>query len=64
MDSKATITEEEAENAEQAFLEFQESGKTDRHCLRCGGQLRFEDFKSAFRVTCLNCDFIMTVRGI
>ena len=57
--------EQEWDNADQAVLEFRATGQTSRHCLRCGGNFKFLDAGSAFRIWCERegC-FEETVRGI
>lgn len=60
-----TNREREFENAEKALEEWEKTGKTDRRCLRCGGEFRFYSAPSGYKVWCKreNC-FVMTVRGI
>jgi hypothetical protein len=56
--------EVEYENAELGFQEFRRTGHSDRHCLRCGGKLLFEDKGVAYAIWCERGDFRVTVRGI
>jgi len=55
----------EMKNADEAYLEFVETGQTTRQCLRCGGKLCIYDGESGYRVWCERegC-FTMTVRGV
>lgn len=68
MDSKKlqpTVSEAECDNAEAAFAEFEKIGSTTKRCLRCGGNLLFEEHPSGYKIWCEkeNC-FQMTSRGI
>jgi hypothetical protein len=51
------IDEAEYENAESAIEEWAQTGRTERRCLRCGGQFRFDEGSSYYRITCENGDF-------
>ena len=61
---KMDVEEANDDNAEQALCEYRAGGHTNRRCLRCGGKYRFEITPSAYRITCENGDFSLTVRGI
>ncbi len=56
--------ETEWHNAEQAIQELEETGHTDRRCLRCGGALLLEDRGSAYIIRCERDDVQITSRGI
>jgi hypothetical protein len=66
--SNATINNEnleiEHDNAEDAFIEFEETGHTNRRCLRCGGQFHFHEAGNSYQIWCENNDFKITVRGL
>jgi xanthine dehydrogenase molybdopterin-binding subunit B len=66
--SNATINNEnleiEHDNAEDAFIEFEETGHTNRRCLRCGGQFHFYEAGNSYQIWCENNDFKITVRGL
>lgn len=69
MDSKDIFnphnsSEEEFDNAEEAYREFKLFGKTQRKCLKCGGCFIFYESQSGYAIYCENNDFNMTVRGI
>ncbi len=55
---------EEWDHAERAFVEWRQTGQTDLRCLRCGGQLQFDDRGSGYKIWCQSCDFEGTCRGI
>lgn len=67
VERRLTVPPQEVEwgNADQAVLEFRATGETTRRCLRCGGNFKFFDAGSAFRIRCERegC-FDETVRGI
>jgi hypothetical protein len=56
--------EAEHDNAEEAFIEFRETGSTERRCLRCGGEFLFHDVGNAYKIWCENNDFQITCRGL
>ena len=62
---KTPTPEDEYFNAEEALTEFEKVGKTDRHCLRCGGKLNFYTHESGYSIWCEKpgC-YKVTVRGI
>jgi hypothetical protein len=66
--SNATINSEnleiEHDNAEDAFIEFEETGHTNRRCLRCGGKFHFYEAGNSYQIWCENNDFKITVRGL
>jgi xanthine dehydrogenase molybdopterin-binding subunit B len=68
MNSNTAINNEnlevEHDNAEDAFIEFEEAGRTNRRCLRCGGQFHFYTAGNSYRIWCENNDFEITVRGL
>jgi len=69
MDSNNTFnphhsSDEEFENAEEAYQEIKNFGSTSRRCLKCGGSFIFYESQSGYTIRCENSDFNMTVRGI
>ena len=42
----------EIDNAEQAAFERQMYHHTERRCLKCGGEIVFEDLGSGYRILC------------
>lgn len=58
------LAEDDYFYANKAFMEFKESGHTDKKCPICNGTFIFEDKKSAYIITCDSCDFKLTARGI
>ena len=64
MRSKRPVTEQQVKVLEYALVEWRELGRTDKKCPRCGGELRFEDFGSAYLIECEKCDLRVTGRGI
>lgn len=55
----------EMENAELAWAEVEQTGKTARRCLRCGGEYQFQDAGSGYKIQCKTpACFVVTVRGI
>ena len=61
---RAPITEDEVDYAEAAIEEEQETGYTNRRCLRCGGRYIFEDRGSGYIIRCENGDFRISSRGL
>jgi hypothetical protein len=64
IDLNAPVTEAELDHAEAAIEEEQETGTTNRRCLRCGGRYIFEPYASGYVIRCENGDFNTTARGI
>jgi uncharacterized paraquat-inducible protein A len=63
-EEKREATEEEFFFAEEAFVEHQQTGSTEKCCPRCGSEFRFRDYGSAHTVECSRCDFKVTARGL
>lgn len=51
-DTAEILALEEAKNADQAVLEFRDTGRTTKRCFRCGSNFKFFDGGSAFRIFC------------
>jgi ribosomal protein S27AE len=59
-----TVTQEEYLTAEAAFGEWLRAGATTRRCPRCGGRFVFMNGRVAYRISCGDCDFRITSRGV
>ncbi len=58
------VTREEYIAAENAFTEYRFKGKTEKRCIRCGGEYIFEEKNHSYRIKCAECAFVITSRGL
>jgi len=58
------VTREEYIASEKAFAEYRSEGKTDKRCIRCGGEYIFEEKNNSYRIKCTGCEFVITSRGL